>query len=58
MRALRPDERLVCNWLSDYEAILKEQAIRLLHEKPRGTAETLIRGLNNEHRLAYLSHGL
>ena len=58
MRALRPDERLVCNWLSDYEAILKEQAIHLLHEKPRGTAEKIIRGLNKEHRLAYLSHGL
>lgn len=57
MRELRPDERLVCNWLSQYEALPKEQVIRLLHYKPRGTAEKIIRGLNKEHRLVYLSQG-
>lgn len=57
MRELRPDERLVCNWLSQYEALPKEQVIRLLHNKPRGTAEKIIRGLNKEHRLVYLSQG-
>lgn len=57
MRELRPDEKLVCTWLSQYEVLPKEQVIRLLHEKPRGTAEKIIRGLNKEHRLAYLSRG-
>ena len=57
MRELRPDEKRICNWLSQYEALPKEQVIRLLHDKPRGTAEKIIRGLNKEHRLAYLSQG-
>lgn len=57
MRDLRPDEKIVCNWLSQYEALQKEQLIRLLHAKPRSTAEKLIRGLVKEHRLAYLSNG-
>ena len=44
MRELRPDEKRICNWLSQYEALPKEQVIRLLHDKPRGTAEKIIRG--------------
>lgn len=54
---LLPEEKLILKWLSQYEALPKEQVIRLLNHKPRLTAEKIIRGLHKQNRISYLSGG-
>lgn len=54
---LLPEEKLILKWLSQYEALPKEQVIRLLNHKPRFTAEKIIRGLYKQNRISYLSGG-
>ena len=48
---LLPEEKLILQWLSQYEALPKELVIRLLNHKPRLTAEKIIRGLQKQNRI-------
>jgi len=54
---LLPEEKLILQWLSQYEALPKELVIRLLNHKPRLTAEKIIRGLQKQNRISYLNGG-
>lgn len=54
---LLPEEMLILRWLSQYEALPKEQVIRLMNHKPRLTAEKIIRGLHKQNRISYLNGG-
>lgn len=49
---------MVLHWISQYGAILQEQAICLLHHKPRATAQRIIRGLQKQHLITYIHGGL
>lgn len=52
------EEKIVLHWISQYGAILLEQAICLLQHKPRATAMKIIRGLQKQHLISYIHGGL
>ena len=52
------EEQMVLHWISQYGAILQEQAICLLHHKHRATAMRIIRGLQKQHLISYIHGGL
>lgn len=53
---LLEDEKNVIKWLSQYGALRKTQLIRML-QKPKSTAEKIIRNLKNDLRLEILGDG-
>lgn len=48
---LLKDEQYIIKWLSQYGPLTKTQVIRLLRDKPVGTAEKIIRNLKKELRI-------
>ncbi len=54
---LGPEERMLLQWIQQYEVLSFEQAIRLLFHKPRSVALKIIRGLQKEHLISYVSRG-
>ena len=53
---LLPDERYVVKWLSQYGALPKTQIIRML-QKPKNTADKLLRNLKKQMQIADVSGG-
>lgn len=53
---LLEDEKNVIKWLSQYGALRKTQLIRML-QKPKSTAEKIIRNLKHDLRLEILGDG-
>lgn len=54
---LLPEEQMIMYCLSQYESILMDQAIRIIHNRPNQTAQKIIRGLRKQHRLSFLHEG-
>lgn len=54
---LLPEEQHLLKWLSQYEILSREQAIRMLHGKTREVAEKIIRGLQKQRRIVYINRG-
>lgn len=54
---LLPEEKTIMYCLTQYESISMDQAIRFLHQKPKQTAQKIIRGLRKQHRLSFLNEG-
>lgn len=54
---LLPEERTIMYCLSQYDSILMDQAIRLIHNRPMQTAQKIIRGLRKQHRISYQNEG-
>lgn len=54
---LLPEEKVILYWLSQYGVMVQEQAIMLLYEKPRATAQKIIRGLIKNRRICYINGG-
>ena len=53
---LLQDEMLVLNWLSQYGVLSKTQVVRML-QKPKATAERILKSLKKKMRIAYISGG-
>lgn len=54
---LLPDEKVIMYWLSQYGVMIQEQALLLLYDKPRPTAQKIIRGLIKNNRICYINGG-
>lgn len=54
---LLPDEKVIMYWLSQYGVMIQEQAIMLLYDKPRLTAQKIIRGLIKNNQICYINGG-
>ena len=54
---LLPDEKIIMYWLSQYGVMIQEQALMLLYDKPRQTAQKIIRGLIKNNRICYINGG-
>ena len=53
---LLQDEMLVLNWLSQYGVLSKTQVVRML-QKPKATAERILKSLKKKMRITYISGG-
>ena len=54
---LLEDEQHVVKWLSQYGALPKSQILQMLHNKPRNTAERIIRNLKRNMQITDVGGG-